>query len=209
MLTIHRPVPLLILEYAGICMSICFFVFASVGHFVLYPRTNAGGQDKTAGDVMIIFACLFILSYATTWGPIVWVSHIVSKLVILVYVVDTNRCQALVAEIYPSKYRARAMGFATSSNWTFNFLLSFFTPFITGDIDYAYGYVFAGCCLAGALVVYFFVCESQGRSLEEIDSMYVSGVKPWKSKSWLPPRDQERKGRGELGPGVETHEIAP
>lgn len=168
----------------AIGMCVCFLIFASVGHSVLYPHTQNGGQDKPAGDVMIVFGCLFILFYATTWGPIVW---------------------ALVAEIYPSKYRARAMGIATASNWTFNFLLSFFTPFITADIDYAYGYVFAGCTALGALVVYFFVCESQGRTLEEIDTMYVSGVKPWKSTKWQPAVEEFQK-TAEREPGVETNE---
>jgi SP family sugar:H+ symporter-like MFS transporter len=35
-------------------------------------------------------------------------------------------------------------------------------------------------------VVYFFVCESHGRSLEEIDTMYILGVSPRKSKNWHP-----------------------
>jgi len=80
------------------------------------------------------------------------------------------------------------MGFATASNWTFNFLLSFFTPFITNDIDYAYGYVFAGSNFVAALVVYFFVCESQGRSLEEIDTMYQS-VSARNSTKWQAPTE--------------------
>ena len=71
------------------------------------------------------------------------------------------------------------MGLATASNWTLNFLISFFTPFITADIDYRYGYVFAACCFTGAVVVYFFLCESQGRSLEEIDTMYILRIVPW------------------------------
>jgi hypothetical protein len=28
--------------------------------------------------------------------------------------------------------------------------------------------------------------ETKGHSLEEIDEMYASGVKPWKSGSWRP-----------------------
>ena len=83
------------------------------------------------------------------------------------------------------------MALATASNWVWNFLLSFFTPFITSSIDYRYGYVFAGCCFAGAVIVYFFLCESQGRSLEEIDTMYIFGVKPWHSKHWSPPEGDE------------------
>jgi MFS transporter, SP family, sugar:H+ symporter len=76
---------------------------------------------------------------------------------------------------------------------TFNFLLSFFTPFITGDIDFAYGYVFAACCFAGAVVVYFFLCESQGRSLEEIDTMYCLHIPPRESAKWRPEEDEVRR----------------
>jgi MFS transporter, SP family, sugar:H+ symporter len=145
-------------------MFVCFMVFASLGHFSLDQKHPM--STPKSGTAMIVFACLFIAAFAMTWGPIVW---------------------AVVGELYPSRYRAVCMGLATASNWTFNFLLSFFTPFITADIDYAYGYVFAGCCFAGAVVVYYFLCESQGRSLEEIDTMYILKVVPWKSSSWTPP----------------------
>src|ERR1700712_3707251 len=98
---------------------------------------------------------------------------------------------AIIGELYPSRYRAIAMGIATSSNWTWNFLISFFTPYITGAIDYRYGYVFAACNFMGAIVVYFFVCETQGRSLEQIDTMYILHVSPRKSSKWKPPANEE------------------
>ena len=66
-----------------------------------------------------------------------------------------------------------------------NFLLAFFTPFISRAIDYRYGYVFAGassclgpateadvetaCNLTGAVVVYLFLYESSDISLENVD----------------------------------------
>ncbi|KAJ9619529.1 hexose transporter hxt5 [Taxawa tesnikishii (nom. ined.)] len=152
----------------GLWMFCCFMVFASIGHFSLdrVTPTNTPG----AGSAMIVFACLFILGYAASWGCMVWV---------------------IVGEIYPSRYRAKAMGLATASNWLWNFLISFFTPYITASIDYRYGYVFAACCFAGAAVVYFFVCESQGRTLEEIDTMYIYEVKPWQSSKWVAPEDDE------------------
>ncbi|KAL2837226.1 hypothetical protein BJY01DRAFT_46721 [Aspergillus pseudoustus] len=79
------------------------------------------------------------------------------------------------------------MALATASNWLWNFLIGFFTPFITGAIDFAYGYVFAGCLFAAAGVVYFFVIEGKGRTLEELDWMYVNNVKPWESSSFEMP----------------------
>lgn len=72
-----------------------------------------------------------------------------------------------------------------------NFLISFFSPYITGAIDFRYGYIFASCCFAGAVVVYFFLCESKGRSLEEIDTMYIMHVAPWKSTKWTAPEGED------------------
>ncbi|KAJ9627784.1 hexose transporter hxt5 [Taxawa tesnikishii (nom. ined.)] len=147
---------------AGAAWSfICFMIYAFVGHFMLdqaHPE-----RTPTAGNILIVFSCLFIVGFATTWGPIVW---------------------AIVAELYPARYRAPCMALATASNWLWNFLISFFTQFITGAIDYLYGLVFGGCCFALFWIVYFFVIESKDRSLEEIDTMYVMHVNPITSAKW-------------------------
>ena len=116
--------------------------------------------------------------------------------------------RTLIAELFPSRYRAKGMAIATASNWTWNFLLAFFTPFIISAIDFRYGYVFAGCNLAGGLLVYFFVIEGQGRTLEEIDTMYIEHVSPMKSSSWEAPSAAEmariRRQAGTEVPDLDT-----
>lgn len=77
-------------------------------------------------------------------------------------------------------------------------VISFFTEFITGAIDYLYGLVFAGCCAALIAIVFFFVIESKDRSLEEIDTMYLLGVNPITSANWdgsKLPASAETSGR--------------
>jgi SP family sugar:H+ symporter-like MFS transporter len=76
------------------------------------------------------------------------------------------------------------MGIATASNWLWNFLISFFTRFIVDEIEWLYGLVFAGCCAALAVIVFFTLNESKDRSLEEIDTMYTTHVNPIKSSKW-------------------------
>ncbi|KAI1492211.1 general substrate transporter [Biscogniauxia mediterranea] len=142
-------------------MFMCFMVYAFVGQYVL-DSTNPMNTPQ-AGAVLIVFSCLAIAAFASTWGPLVW---------------------AVIAELYPSRYRAPAMALATASNWFWNFMISFFTRFITDSIHYWYGMVFAGCCLALVFIVYFFVIETKDRSLEEIDTMYQLHVNPIKSSSW-------------------------
>ncbi|KAL2071794.1 hypothetical protein VTL71DRAFT_13029 [Oculimacula yallundae] len=145
------------LYIAALWQTMCFLVFASVGQFLFKTAVPESSTAKTAGTVMIVFACLFIVSFAATWGPLVW---------------------ACIAEMFPYRYRAVGMALATSANWIWNFMLAFFTPFITGDIDFAYGYVFAGCNLAAFFLVYFFLIESSGKTLEEVDAMYLLHVRP-------------------------------
>ncbi|OKL63482.1 hypothetical protein UA08_01966 [Talaromyces atroroseus] len=152
-------------------MFICFMVFASVGHFSL-DRNNPA-NTPSAGIAMVCFACFFILGFASTWGPMVW---------------------TIIAELYPSEFRARAMSIATAANWLWNFLLAFFTPFITGAIDFRFGYVFAGCLFLAAGLVYFTVIEGKDRTLEEIDTMYVRRIKPWESSKFVFPEDDEFAG---------------
>ncbi|KKY15902.1 putative hexose transporter hxt13 [Phaeomoniella chlamydospora] len=142
-------------------MFICLFIYAFVGHYQLDHADPT--STPQAGNIMIVFTCLFICAFATTWGPLVW---------------------AIVGELYPARYRAVSMALATASNWLFNFLISFFSTMITSEIDYLYGLVFGGCCFALFFIVYFFVIETKDRSLEEIDTMYILHVNPITSAKW-------------------------
>lgn len=94
-------------------MVVCFLIFASVGHFSLDQEDPT--RTPGASIALICFACFFILGYATTWGPQVW---------------------ALISELFPNRYRAKGMALSTASNWLWNFLIAFFTPFITSAIDF-------------------------------------------------------------------------
>lgn len=169
------------LYIAALWQTMCFLVFASVGQFQFKNAAEGSSQAKTSGMVMIIFACLFIVGFASTWGPLVW---------------------ACIGELFPYRYRAVAMALATASNWMWNFLLAFFTPFITGEINFAYGYVFAGCNLAAFFVVFFFLIESSGRTLEEVDTMYLFHVRPIGSGKFVFD-DEIRKSIGS-GAGIGT-----
>lgn len=150
-------------------MVCCYVVYASVG----VTRLWANGKDdpsKGAGNCMICFACFYIFCFATTWAPIAYV---------------------IISETFPLRIKAKAMSIATAANWIWGFLIGFFTPFITNAINFSYGYVFMGCMVFAYFYVFFFVSETKGLTLEEVETMYAEGVLPWKSSSWVPPSKRD------------------
>lgn len=81
---------------------------------------------------------------------------------------------------------------ATASSWLWNFLIWFSILYVTGDVDFAYGYAFAGCICRGVGCFTLFVLESKGKTLEEMDMMYIMRVRPWESSKWVPPPPEVR-----------------
>jgi MFS transporter, SP family, sugar:H+ symporter len=75
-------------------LAVCYMVFASLGYFAL--ENADGSNDETIGMVMIVFACLFIAAFASTWGPMAW---------------------AVTSEIYPSRYRSVCIALCAAGNW--------------------------------------------------------------------------------------------
>ena len=153
------------LLYGAIGMVCCYVVYASVGVTRLWPNGQDQPSSKGAGNCMIVFACFYIFCFATTWAPIPYV---------------------VVSETFPLRVKSKAMSIATAANWLWGFLIGFFTPFITGAINFYYGYVFMGCMVFAYFYVFFFVPETKGLTLEEVNDMYAEGVLPWKSASWVP-----------------------
>ncbi|BGP40078.1 hypothetical protein JCM10449v2_004036 [Rhodotorula kratochvilovae] len=159
-----RRIPLII---GGLWQGAWLIVYAAAGT-AKNPEDN-----ESIGTLLIVSSCLFILGYASTWAPGIW---------------------TLVGETPRNDARAKTGALATASNWIWNFLIGFFTPFITSAIGYSYGFVFAGCNIAGAIIVYFFLYESSGLSLENVDVMYNDpNVKPWTSRKWVPPGAESRR----------------
>lgn len=148
------------------CMFVCFIIYSVLGSVNLYVDGYDGATNKPTGDAMIFVTCLYIFFFASTWAGGVY---------------------CIISETYPIRIRSKAMSVATAANWVWGFLISFFTPLITDQIHFYYGFVFTGCLLFSFFYVYFFVSETKGLSLEEVDELYAQNIAPWKSSNWTPP----------------------
>ena len=152
--------PLLI--YGALVMLICEFIVAIVG--VTVGNADAGGAvNLTAQRVLIAFVCIYIAAFASTWGPIAWV---------------------VCGEIFPLGIRAKAMAMSTASNWLWNFGIGYATPYLvdpsstgvnaikTANLGVKVFFLWGATCTLSMLFAFFFVPETKGLSLEQVDLLY-------------------------------------
>lgn len=151
-------------------MVVAFIIYSVLGSVNLYQDGYDGPTNKPTGNAMIFITCFFIFFFASTWAGGVY---------------------SIVSELYPLRIRAKAIAVATAANWIWGFLIAFFSPFITSAIHFYYGFVFTGCLIFSFFFVYFFVYETKGLTLEEVDTLYDADIKPWQSGDWKPPSREE------------------
>jgi SP family sugar:H+ symporter-like MFS transporter len=109
-------------------------------------------SSPTDTVAVITLLCLagFIISFAATWGPTVWV---------------------MLPEILPLRIRGTAMGVAIFLHWIANFIVSQTFPSLLAAVGP--GPVFLGYAVIGVLAFIFvraLVTETKGRSLEQIEA---------------------------------------
>lgn len=148
------------LLYGAAWMSLCQLIVGVVS----ITDTSSAGQN-----VLVAFTCLFIAGFAATWGPGAWV---------------------LIGELFPLKHRARGMSLATASNWWWNWVIAFVVPYITdagfGNLQTKIAFIWFATSLIGTFWTFFFVPETRYHTLETLDEMFESGVKPWNTPTWKP-----------------------
>ena len=85
-----------------------------------------------------------------------------------------------LAEINTGNNRSRLMSISTASVWIFAWLVSFTFPYLynpdSANLGPKIGFIYGSLMLVGSVWVYFFLPETAGRSLEEIDEMFRLGV---------------------------------
>ncbi|KAI8371962.1 general substrate transporter [Choanephora cucurbitarum] len=135
------------LMVASVLMAICMIIVAIITALFQHDWPNHTAE----GWVSVAFIYVFIACFACTWGPIGWV---------------------IPAEIFPLRARAKAMSVTTSSNWMNNFIIGLIVPVMLENITYG-TYIFFACFLIlSFFFVWFFVPETKGRTLEEMDEIF-------------------------------------
>ncbi|BCS24187.1 sugar porter family MFS transporter [Aspergillus puulaauensis] len=115
----------------------------------LYSSNWAAHQ--TQGWVSAAFLLVYMVAFGSTWGPVGW---------------------ALPSEIFPSSLRAKGVAIANCSNWLNNFIIGLITPPLVQDTGYGAYVFFAVFCILSGVWSFFFVPETKGRTLEQMDHVF-------------------------------------
>jgi sugar porter (SP) family MFS transporter len=150
---------LMLIGAAGMCF--CEYIVAIVG--ITAGKTHGDEVNLVAQRVLIAFVCFYIAFFATSWGPVAWV---------------------ITGEIFPLAIRAKGMSLIVASNWLWNFGIAYATPYLvdqstTGvngvkaaNLGVKVFFIWGSTCMGCFLFAYFFIPETKGLSLEQIDLLY-------------------------------------
>lgn len=132
--------PLLYIGMTGMVISL------SLAGLAFYLPSMTGALKM----ITVLSVVFYIGSFAISLGPIFWL---------------------MIAEIYPLNVRGRAMSLATVANWGFNALVASTFLTLTEKLGKAGTFWFyAIVCAVGIAFCYFYVPETKGHSLEEIEA---------------------------------------
>lgn len=130
-------------------------MIGAVGMGLCLTGLGIAAYHATTAAWVLVFILGYIACFALSLGPVVWV---------------------VLSEIFPTRIRGRAMAVATLLLWTANYVVSQTFPVINEDpwlvglFRHAFPFwLYALFCLITVLFVAFFVPETKGRTLEEIE----------------------------------------
>lgn len=139
------------------------------GMVLMFPCLIACGilstmdQSMSVGYAVLVFASIYIIGFAFSWGPILWI---------------------MTPEMFPYRTRAKAASVCVMSNWIFTTVIGALFPVASTASLPACFFFFAAAIFCGVVIVYLFQVETAGKTSEEIDEAYANHTPALKRKDW-------------------------
>ncbi|KAJ5773028.1 hypothetical protein N7457_007924 [Penicillium paradoxum] len=134
----------------GVGLTVLMILIGSLyaGHAVF--STQGAGRW-----VVIVSIYLYCMVQATTWGISI---------------------KVWAPEIQPQHTRAQATSLAYGANWVCNFFVAFVCPILLDkSVPSAY-FLFGGCTAVATIVSFFYMVETKGKSLAEIERAFKARI---------------------------------
>jgi sugar porter (SP) family MFS transporter len=129
-----------------------FYIIGSSGMAVTLLMVATSFHFEMNPIVTTVAIMLFIAFFASCIGPAFW---------------------TLVAEMFPNRIRGQAVAVASFTQWVFNFLVVLLFPYVLEAIGGSLTFLVLAVMAAGQLLIaWFYVKETKGKSLEEIEALW-------------------------------------
>jgi sugar porter (SP) family MFS transporter len=103
--------------------------------------------------IVLVFMLLYVASFGATMGAVVWV---------------------YISEIFPNLVRSFALSIATLSLWLADFAVTLSFPVMAKQLGVSVTmFCYAGFCAVAFGYMFFKVKETKGKSLEEIETLFI------------------------------------
>jgi sugar porter (SP) family MFS transporter len=129
------------------------YLIGTVGMMISLVLLAISFYFKFDGIIALLCILLFICSFASCIGPVFW---------------------TLVSEIFPNNVRGKAIAIASFTQWIFNFLVVLLFPYVLKTIGGAATFsLLAFMCIIQLWIVWKWLPETKGKSLEEIEKIWT------------------------------------
>lgn len=128
-------------------------LIGSFGLAIIYAFMGAAYYFHITGMPLLIIVVMAIACYAMTLATVMWV---------------------IISEIFPNRIRGISMSVCTFALWSACFVLTYTFPVLNSSMGAAGTFWLYGLiCLGGGVFVAFYLPETKGKSLEEIEKELV------------------------------------
>lgn len=133
------------------CGAVGTFISLVIVGGIIGGYGSSLSENKSAGWAGIAFIYIYDINFSYSFAPIGWV---------------------LPAEIFNLGNRSKAMAITTSATWMCNFIIGLVTPDMLDTLKWGTYIFFAAFCLIAFVFTFFFVPETRGKSLEDMDVVF-------------------------------------
>lgn len=147
----RRPLLISGAVFMSVCMVITAFMVKTHPPSSPSPSSPQSNTITTPALLTTTLIYLTITAFNLSWGPLPW---------------------PCISELFPPRIRDPGVAIGIASQWLFNFLWSFSTPYLMAGIGWATFLLFGVLDLVFAGLVGCYLVETRGRSLEDIEGLF-------------------------------------
>ncbi len=109
-------------------------------------------MESTPGFLLLFMMLAYIACFALSLGPVTWI---------------------VINEIFPSSFRVQGVTICTLAVWLAVALLGQFFPLMLEHLGTANTFwLFALCCIAHLIFSYYYIPETKGKQLEDVEKLF-------------------------------------